>query len=179
MNRQPKLVTQRLTLRPFEPSDAPRVQELASAREIAYNTLVVPHPYPEGEAERWIATHRDDFQQNRIHHFALDDGDLVGAMALMMKNECVAELGYWIGLPYWGRGYATEAAREIVRYGFEQCGLQRVFAGHYTRNPASGRVLQKIGMQHEGTQRRHVLKWGEYLDMALYGILREEWESLD
>jgi [ribosomal protein S5]-alanine N-acetyltransferase len=78
---------------------------------------------------------------------------------------------------HWGRGYATEAAAEVIRYGFEECGLQRIFAGCFLRNPASGRVLEKVGMQREGTLRRHQMKWGEPLDIAFYGLLREEWEK--
>lgn len=171
----PILSTARLTLRPFTLADVPAVQGLASAYEVALNTLLIPHPYPEGAAEEWIRTHEPGFEANKVHHFAIDDGQVAGSMALIMKPGAIAEIGYWIGVPYWGRGYATEAGREIVRYGFEECQLQRIFAGHYTRNPASGRVLQKLGMQYEGTLRHHVLKWNEYLDVAYYGILRGEW----
>ena len=88
-----------------------------------------------------------------------------------------AELGYWIGTPFWGRGIATEAAKEMLRYGFEELRLHRIFAEHFAHNPASGRVLAKIGMKHEGCHRRHVLKWGEFVDAEQYGILREEWKS--
>jgi len=171
------LRTERLTLRPFTMADVPLVQELASAREVAENTLMIPHPYPDGAAAEWIAKHEGDFAENRIHHFAIDQGQLIGAIALILKGDAIGEIGYWIGVPYWGRGYASEAANAVVRYGFEQCGLQRVFACHFTRNVASGRVLQKSGMTYEGTLRRHLKKWDEYVDLAFYGILREEWLS--
>ncbi len=172
---RPTLRTERLTLRPFTMSDVPAVQALVSAREIALNTLVIPHPYPEGAAAEWIAKHDDDFEQNRIVHFALDAGEVVGAMGLMLKENAIGEIGYWIGVPFWGRGYASEAAREVIRYGFEERELVRIFAAHYSRNPASGRVLQKAGMQYEGTLRRHLKKWEEYVDLVFYGALREEW----
>jgi len=177
----PTLHTARLTLRPFTASDVPAVQEHASAYEVALNTLTIPHPYPEGAAAEWIAKHPQDFEENRIHHFAIEaqrsggDGQLVGAIGLIMKGDAIAELGYWVGVPFWGRGYASEGAREVVRYGFEECRLRRVFACHFLRNPASGRVLQKVGMKYEGTLRHHVMKWDEYVDLAFYGILREEW----
>jgi ribosomal-protein-alanine N-acetyltransferase len=174
---QPTLHTARLTLRPFTQADAPAVQRLVSAYEVALNTLMIPHPYPEGGAEQWIAGHPREFDENRVHHFAVDDGAVAGAMALVLKPDGLAEIGYWVGMPYWGRGYASEAAAEIVRYGFAHCALRRVYACHFTRNPASGRVLQKAGMQYEGTLRRHLLKWNEPVDLAYYGILREEWES--
>lgn len=176
MNR-PTLRTARLRLRPFEATDAPAVEALCGAYEIALNTLVIPHPYPAGAAAEWIARHQEDFDQNRIVHFALDDGQLVGAMALVTKEEGISEIGYWVGVPFWGRGYASEAAAEVVRYGFEERGLQRIFAMHFDRNPASGRVLQNAGMQYEGTLRKHVKKWDEYVDLVCYGILREEYFS--
>jgi RimJ/RimL family protein N-acetyltransferase len=174
----PVLRTRRLTLRPFSAADAPAVQAFASAREIALNTLLIPHPYPDGAAAAWIATHSADFENDRIHHFAIDDGQLTGTIGLVMKEQGIAEIGYWIAVPYWGRGYATEAAAEVVRYGFEERNLQRVFACHFTRNPASGRVLRKIGMTYEGTLRQHVRKWDEYVDVAFYGVLRHEYDGV-
>lgn len=178
MKQQPALRTKRLTLRPFVHSDAPAVQQLAGAYEVALNTLSVPHPYPDGAAEAWIAAQRDAFERDELHNFAIvAERQLAGSIGLMMKGDAIAEIGYWIGVPFWGRGYASEAAAELVRYGFEACNLHRVFAGHYARNPASGRVLQKIGMQYEGTLRQHVCKWGEYLDVVCYGVLREDWLS--
>jgi RimJ/RimL family protein N-acetyltransferase len=176
MNR-PTLHTKRLTLRPFEPSDAPAVQQLCGAYEIALNTLLIPHPYPEGAAEEWISKHQSAFDEDKIVNFAIDDGELAGAMGLVLKGDGVAEIGYWIGVPFWGRGYASEAAAEVVRYGFEERGLLRIFAMHYSRNPASGRVLQKVGMRYEGTLRQHRKKWDEYVDLVCYGLLRDEWLS--
>lgn len=174
---RPTLRTARLTLRPFSMSDAPAVQVLCGAYEVALNTLLIPHPYPEGAAEQWISKHQADFDENRIVHFAIDDGQLAGAMGLVMKDEGIAEIGYWVGVPFWGRGYATEAAEAVVRYGFEERGLRRIFAWHFGRNPSSGRVLQKIGMQYEGTLRQHLKKWDEYVDLVCYGVLREEWTT--
>lgn len=171
----PILRTARLTLRPFTPDDAPIVQRLASAYEVSLNTMSIPHPYPDGAAAVWIATHAEDFAQDRIHHFAIDDGQVTGAMGLIMKGDGVAELGYWVGVPYWNRGYASEAAREVIRYGFETVGLRRIFACCFARNPGSARVMQKAGMQYEGTLRRHAMKWGEPQDVLYYGLLREEW----
>jgi RimJ/RimL family protein N-acetyltransferase len=173
----PTLRTARLTLRPFTLADAPDVHRLAGAYEVALNTLMIPHPYPDGAAEEWIASHQKSFEANAIHHFAIDDGQLCGAIGLIMKDAGIAEVGYWVGVPYWNRGYVTEAAREVLRYGFEDLGLQRIFAGCFARNPASARVMQKIGMQYEGTLRRHVVKWDEPQDITFYGILRDEWPA--
>jgi [ribosomal protein S5]-alanine N-acetyltransferase len=101
---------------------------------------------------------------------------LVGHAGLLLDwdNE-KAGLYYWMGVPYWGRGYATEAARELVRHVFEDLGLGRIYADHVARNPASGRVLQKVGMSYEGCRRRDFKKWDRFEDLALYGVLAEEW----
>jgi RimJ/RimL family protein N-acetyltransferase len=175
---RPTLTTERLVLRPFTPADAPAVQRLASDRAIAESTLLIPHPYPEGAAAEWIAGH-DDQSNNHIFAITLRDVDeAMGAIGLHVdRNHGRAEIGYWLGVPYWNRGYATEAARAVVNYVFNDLNLHRVFAFHFTRNPASGRVLQKIGMQHEGTMRQHVMKWGEPVDVDYYGAVRGEWGS--
>jgi RimJ/RimL family protein N-acetyltransferase len=175
---RPTLTTDRLILRPFELADAPAVQRLAADREIAANTLLIPHPYPEGAAEEWINGH-DDASPNLIFAVTLRDaGEAMGAIGLHMEPRHErAEIGYWLGVPYWGNGYMTEAARAVVGYAFDGGGVNRVFAYHFTRNPASGRVLQKIGMQREGTMRQHLVKWNERVDVDCYGIIREDWKK--
>ena len=97
---------------------------------------------------------------------------LCGGVGLRIESDHRrAELGYWIGVPYWGDGYATEASRALVDYGFGTLGLHRIFASHFANNPASARVLRKIGMRHEGSLRAHVLKWGEFLNLEMYGMV--------
>ena len=85
-----------------------------------------------------------------------------------------AELGYWVGRTYWGQGICTEAAAAVVKFAFEDLALHKVHAHHMTRNPASGRVLQKVGMLQEGVLRSHVRKKGVFEDIAFYGILRTD-----
>lgn len=170
------LTTDRLVLRPFTLADAPAVQRLAGAREVALNTLLIPHPYPDGAAEAWISQPRDP--NNVIFAITLrESGDVIGAMGLVISRENDrAEIGYWLAVEQWNHGYATEAARAVTRYGFEELNLNRIFALHFTRNAASGRVLQKLGMRHEGSMREHLVKWGERIDVELYGILRKDWQ---
>ena len=178
---QPTLETERLILRPFRLTDAADVQRLAGDRAIAETTATIPHPYPDGAAEAWIAAHPDRFASGDSVTFALtrrDDGALLGAIGLEINAQMQrAELGYWVGKPYWNQGYCTEAARAVLRYAFEARGLRRVFAQHYGRNPASGRVMQKAGMQPEGTLRQHTLKWGTIDDVLVYGVVRSEWRE--
>ena len=180
-NTRPTLETERLLLRPFVPTDADEVQRLAGDRAIADTTLDIPHPYTDGLAADWIATHAADFAAGTGVTFAVTrkpDGALVGAIALKdIQAGFKAELGYWTGRPYWGCGYCTEAARAVLRFAFTELSLQRVFAHHFCRNPASGKVMQKLGMKPEGVLRRHVLKWGQAEDIAFYGILRSEWQD--
>lgn len=179
MNGRPTLHTTRLTLRPFEPSDGPRVKELAGDRAIADTTGRIAHPYEDGMAERWIARQQTEFEAGTSTDFAVtlrESGELLGAIGLVINAaHRRAELGYWIGKPHWGRGYATEAGRAVIRHGFEDLGLARIAAHHFQRNPASGRILQKLGMKPEGLLRRHFLKWDTLEDVVLHGILREEW----
>jgi RimJ/RimL family protein N-acetyltransferase len=173
----PELRTERLVLRALESADAPRVQELAGAREVALNTLNIPHPYLPAAAEEWIASQDKKRAQGHLD-FAIDDGQLVGAIGLRVQNDFErAEIGYWIGKPFWGRGYATEAAAAIIRYGFEKLNLHRIYAGYFSRNEKSARIMIKNGMKYEGTLRQHVKKWDEFVDIVYYGILREEWRS--
>ena len=174
----PTMETERLVLRPFVLADAPRVQELAGDYSVAVTTLNIPPPYPDGAAEGWIRTHADRAAEGAGYTLAVtlrEGGTLVGAIGLVVNQEHQrAEMGYWVGRPYWGQGYATEAAAALLRFGFDDLGMNRIFARYMTGNPASGRVMEKIGMRHEGTFRQHERKWGEFHDVAYRGILREE-----
>lgn len=181
MKKQPTQTTHRLILRPFELSDASEVQRLAGDRAIADKTLEIPHPYEDGMAEDWISTLPAKFQAGESAVFAVtlrESKRLAGAVGLELDMRFErAELGYWIAKESWGRGYATEAAGAVIAYGFKARRLHRIYATPFKRNPASARVLQKLGMKHEGAAREHVMKWGLFEDLELYGILRTEWQE--
>jgi RimJ/RimL family protein N-acetyltransferase len=169
----PTLISQRLVLRPFTPVDAPEVQRLAGSPEVSSMTLNIPHPYEDGMAEGWIARHGPEFEADTMAVLAITAaGVLVGAISLRLERaHRRAELGYWVGYPYWGQGYATEAAATMLEYGFTTLGLNRIQATHLVRNPASGRVMQKVGMRFEGIQREHFWKNGRPETIARYAIL--------
>ncbi len=144
-------------------------------------TLNVPHPYEDGMAEQWIGGHPERFAFGSFVTYAVtlrENKALIGAAGLTVTPaHCRAELGYWLGVPYWNRGYMTEAAQALVSYGFTELGLNKITASHFARNPASGRVMQKIGMTQEGLLRQDVHKGESFEDMVIYGLMAEEWHS--
>jgi RimJ/RimL family protein N-acetyltransferase/catechol 2,3-dioxygenase-like lactoylglutathione lyase family enzyme len=172
---QPTLHTDRLVLRPFRLTDAPAVKELAGAAEVADTTMNIPHPYPEGAAETWIARHPGVWDNGTQATFAVverESAALSGAIGLVISEaQWRAELGYWIAVGCWGRGYATEAGRAILDFAFTVPKVHRVQARHFVRNPASGRVMQKLGMRFEGVLRDSVRKGDRFEDVAMYAIL--------
>jgi len=171
--------TARLLLRPFVVSDAQRVAELAGAFEIADTTISIPHPYPPELAVEWIARHEQEPHRSRAVTLAVTvaASGVLGCVDLrdIDAEHAQAELGFWIGKPYWGQGYATEAGAALLRFGYESLDLNRVYAHHMVRNPASGRVLLKLGMRQEGLLRQRVRKWGRFEDVMAYAALREDY----
>lgn len=173
---QPTLETERLVIRPFCDTDANAVQSLLQSREIAANTASIEHPYPEGAAALWIATHAGCWARGESAVFAMVERhqreQVRGAIGLEIHaRDENAELGYWVGEPWWGRGYATEAAEAVLQFGFSVLGLRKIYAHHHAKNPASGRVMQKVGMEQEGYMKCHVKKWGRFEDVIYYGKL--------
>jgi ribosomal-protein-alanine N-acetyltransferase len=181
MQQQPTLTTERLTLRPFIADDAFDIERLAGMREIADTTLTIPHPYPHGAAAEWILTHEPAWEAGTTATFAIVEtasGRLVGVASLMLNREHRrGELGYWIALDRWNQGYGTEANQCLMDFGFEVLGLHRIEARHFLRNPASGRVMQKLGMRPEGIERDRAVKGDRYESLAVYSILEEEWRE--
>jgi ribosomal-protein-alanine N-acetyltransferase len=173
-----ELRTERLHLRKYRETDIPAMVALLGAPEVAATTLRIPHPYTEVDARDYLSRQATNASSNWFAMFVAKTGELCGGVGLSVEEQHRrAELGYWIGVPYWGRGYATEAAREMLRYGFENLNLNRIFAGVFNGNESSMGVLKKIGMTYEGTSRQHFLKWGKFLDDVQYAILSSEWKA--
>ena len=178
-DNRPSLETDRLVLRPFECGDTETVQRLVNDPEIVATTRALHFPYPEGTAARWIAQHPEAWVSGRAAIFAISlkrTGLVLGAIGLEIEvADERAELGYWIDPAFWSRGYASEAAQAVVEFGFRQLGLNRIMAEHMVHNPASGRVLEKVGFRPEGLLRQHARKWGRFYDVAVLGLVREDW----
>jgi RimJ/RimL family protein N-acetyltransferase len=179
---QPTLATSRLLLRPFTLADAPRITAMLQTPEIAANMLSIPYPYEEHHAVTWLESLNISYENGLGLSYAVtlrDSSDLIGSIGLYSNAQHGnAEMGYWLGIDYWGNGYVTEAARTLLTYAFDVLNLHKVFCHHFMRNPASGRVMQKLGMTQEGMLRQHYRKEDGYVDAAIYGILRDEWLNL-
>ncbi|WP_096187381.1 GNAT family N-acetyltransferase [Evansella halocellulosilytica] len=171
------ITTNRLVLRLFQKSDAAAVTKLCNNYNIYKHTLYLPYPYSIEDALSWIVHHSDHFNADKSYEFAITDkesGELFGAIALS-NNETFqnGEIAYWIGEQFWGNGYATEAAQAIIQFAFDEKNYHKVFARYFHSNPASGRVLQKLGMKKEGVFLDHVRKENRYEDLVYYGIIDE------
>ncbi len=191
MDPFPTLRTDRLVLREFATADAPELHRLAQSREVARMMLHLPHPYEEGTAEEWIRGLRPMFESGKGTAFAVvvrEGGTLIGTVSLYTRapdgtavfgEEGTGLLGFWLGVPYWNKGYATEAVAEVVRYGFEERGLRRIRANHFGSNEASGRVLRKVGMSHAGTRPNYYEKWGNTEDREEYVLPVQKWRTTE
>jgi [ribosomal protein S5]-alanine N-acetyltransferase len=174
----PRLETARLLLRPLLRDDAPVICQLAGDRQIAATTLNIPHPYPPEAAVAFIEHTMQPSDQNFT--FGIErrsDTVFMGVIGLHAQHGFRAEIGYWMGVPYWGQGYMTEAVRRVIQFGFDDLHLERIHAWCFAHNPASARVMAKAGMQFEGIMRQHYLKWGEFVDAGCYSIIRPDYEA--
>jgi RimJ/RimL family protein N-acetyltransferase len=148
--KQPTVTTDNLQLRGFRLDDAKAVQTLAGNYNVARHTLNIPHPYEDGTAESWISTHSEGWKNRTEITYAItlnsDDDSVIGAVSLLNISENEAELGYWIGEPFWGNGFCTEATNKLIETAFKQWNIDSFYAIHLQRNPASGAVMKKSGM---------------------------------
>lgn len=164
-------------LRALSPKDATRVTELAGDWEVAGMTAAIPHPYTERMAEQFIAGTSDEAARGVAWTWAVtraDDGLLVGCATLVHDGARNGNVGYWIGRPYWGRGYASAAVRALLAAGFAQLDHPVLSALHLVANPASGRVLEKCGMI-EGERALLPHRGGAPQEFRTWSITREQW----
>jgi RimJ/RimL family protein N-acetyltransferase len=143
----PVLETRRLALRAPRLADAKTVAMLANDRRIAENTARIPHPYKTADAERFIGGASKAGEV--VYLITLRDKTVIGACGIMLRED-TPELGYWLGVPYWNQGYATEALHALIDYAFTDLAHEAVQAGARVTNPASRRVLEKCGFQWTG-----------------------------
>ncbi len=176
----PRIKTERLLLRPFNLYDAKPYVRLISHPKVLHDTDT-PHDLSEQSTYEWINQH-SSFWNNRQNVFllitSLETREIVGAASLFIYSyHNKADLGYWIAYPHWGKGYATEANKEMVSIAFDTLNLFRLEANHLLRNPTSGRVLTKLGFTQEGILRKGYLKDNIYEDLVLYGQLQSDYQA--
>ncbi len=175
----PRLETPRMVLRELADTDVPRIVALASDHAVARNTLNMPHPYHPSHALSWLRLTRDAYRLGEGVTFAVElkaTGEFIGGIGLKIEPRFDrAEVGYWLGVPYWNQGLMTEALAAVLRFGFEELKLNKILANHTTQNLGSGAVMLKNGMVKEGELVEHVKRDGQYHDLAQYRITRREY----
>jgi len=162
--------TQRLSLRPLEPADAASIRALAGDFDVARMTGMIPHPYSEPDALAWID--RAGQGDEGVVFAVARDGALIGCSGYMPMDAEHAEVGYWIGKPFWGEGFATEAVRAVVAHAFDAHGFAYVKAGHFVDNARSQRVLGKLGFSPDGEEMRDCAARGEPVQCLTYRLDR-------
>jgi RimJ/RimL family protein N-acetyltransferase len=163
--------TERLLLRAPALGDARAIAELAGDYEVASMTGTIPHPYSEDMAVDWIESLQEGEEGVA---FAVDlGGALIGCVGYRATEKDHAEMGYWIGKPYWGMGYATEAARALILYAFEKEGFAYLTVGHFKENPASARVIAKLGFEPSGEVLRDCAARNNKARCLTYRLTRE------
>ena len=178
----PVLETERLRLRLFTAGDEPAVFALASDPEIARFVRFEAHRAP-ADTRAFLELAFEHYHRGDPFAWAIvrrTDDRLIGSCGFVSQapERHAAEIGYWLGKAYWGKGYAVEAARALVRFGFEQMGLERVEAKCFVQNRAGQRVIEKLGMKYEGTDRGEMIK-GEYPELRLYAVASQDWDRAE
>ena len=151
---QPVLESKRLRLRSFSLADAGAVKALAGDPLVSQSTLNIPYPYTLAMAERWIETHPELWRNKSALIYAIVKHDtqlLIGTVALVSIDGSEAELGYWLGREYWGRGYCNEAVEMLIEFAVNQLQMTDLHAEHLQSNPASGKVMAKNAMHYTGS----------------------------
>ncbi len=163
------LRTERLLLRPLRRTDAPAIAAMAGDARVAQKLADIALPFDEAAARRWLKPTWMDVRLGIER-----EGQLIGSISYHYAFGAVGGLGYWLGAEHWGKGYASEAACAVVRYGFAQDHMQRFLSAHFVDNPASGRVLDKLGFRPFGRGFDWCLARGQKVEAIYYALQRAE-----
>jgi RimJ/RimL family protein N-acetyltransferase len=171
----PVLETERLFLRAPRLGDAKQVAALANDKRIAENTRRLPHPYTRSDAEDFIAS----LDTGEIAFVITRHDDvIIGACGISAQDDAVPEIGYWLGVKYWGQGYATEAVRALIDYAFTERNHEALQAGARVTNPASRRILEKCGFQWTGVGLCRIRALSSSAPIDRFRLDRGLWASL-
>lgn len=169
------LETERLVLRAPCLEDAKAIAVLANDRRVAENTARIPHPYRVADASQWISA--ANMQAGERTLLITRNGVVIGACGLELRDD-MPEIGYWLGVPYWGKGYATEAVRALIDHAFDELGHETLVAGARVTNPASRRVLEKCGFQWSGVGLYRIRAIRSSAPVDRFRLERRIWASL-
>jgi RimJ/RimL family protein N-acetyltransferase len=171
--------TERLKLRKFIADDAPAIAELLKYREVASTTLRLPFPCSREDADLMIQAYHNEAKQLKSMRWAVTaktSNELMGGIRLVPNMDFnSAELGFWIGRPYWRKGYTFEAAKIVIEWAFKDLRINRLEGHSMTENKSSIALLEKLGFSREGLHPELVIKWGEYKDVITFGLLRKDY----
>jgi RimJ/RimL family protein N-acetyltransferase len=167
--------TERLLLRPIEPTDLPRLVALVNNWRVASMLSPVRFPYGQADGEAFLAFLADN-PEERAFAIVTEVG-FIGSGGLHPDGAGGTAIGYWLGEPYWGRGYMSEAAGALVRHAFETDGLDALTSAHFTENLASARVLQKLGFRYSGESERDCLARGCKVAAREMILNRADWTN--
>jgi len=181
MKEFPIIKTERLILGKVSFHDIPKIIEYAGNKKVAENTLNIPHPYGENDAVFWVNSANYGFATKTQFTFGLrlkTTNEFIGGMGLKIdKKFSRATLGYWIGEPFWNKGYVTEAVGAILKFGFQELNLNKIYATHLVENPASGKVMIKNGMIKEGELKDHTKKGDLFRSLFQYRLTQKEYDE--
>lgn len=165
------LTAERIILRPFCVNDAETVANICNDKNFS-KYIPLPFPYTLQDAKDWIKSQPKQRNQKSFAIVLKENNQLFGSISINLdKSKQNAEIGYWIKPEMSGKGYATEAVKKILEYGFEKLNLHKIYAKHYVENIASGKVMKKSGMSYVGILKKHSFKNGIYHDDCLYEIV--------
>ena len=166
----------RCSIRPWRLEDAPDITKALDNKKVMDNLRDIPYPYSEQDAKDYINLMLAA-NPNQTYAFAITlDDKAIGSIGAFRQDNIhskSAEIGYYLGEPYWGQGYGTEALTQICAYLFENTDLIRLYAEPFSHNKGSRRILEKVGFEQEGTLRSNAVKNGKVLDMTMYSLLRK------
>lgn len=181
MEQFPQIQTERLLLNQLQYTDIPQIVTYAANKRISDYTLNLPYPYTDEDAVFWINLANQGFKNKTNFIFAIrikNDNSFIGGIGLTVEQRFNrAELGYWIAEPFWNKGYTTEAAKEMIHFGFDKLCLNKITSSHLEENSASGKVMTKNGMTLEGTLKEHVSKQAAYHNLHVYGLTKKDYEQ--
>ena len=183
MSKPVTILTERLSLGTILATDIPAIIKYAGDIKVAEHLLNMPHPYYEKDAIFWLNLAHQGWQDKSKYIFGIrlqETQELIGGVGLHVESRYDrAELGYWIGFPFWGQGYMSEAVGAVLDFGFRAANLHKIFAIHYIENPASGKVMSKNGMIKEGVLKDHIKVKGAYKTIAQYGLTKTDYDAMN